>query len=76
MSRRLLQALLVGLGLWLSAATAQAWDGLSTAAVWDPTTTRAFVVCLTRFEHDNLPSFTSDDRLDDRFVELLAKRGV
>lgn len=46
------------------------------AQSWNPRKTRAFIVCLARFEGETTPSFSMDDRLDGAFVELLQARGV
>jgi hypothetical protein len=43
---------------------------------WEPAKTRAFIVCLAKFKGEKKPSFTTNDRLDGHFVELLKKRGV
>jgi hypothetical protein len=45
-------------------------------ARWQPANTRAFIVCLTRFQGDKGPTFTTDDRLDDQLALVLQKRGV
>lgn len=47
-------------------------------ASWDPRKTRVFIACLARFagEADGKTSFSTDDRLDTAFVELLVARGV
>jgi hypothetical protein len=64
---------LLSLAAWLiSSASARA----NAPAEWEPAKTRAFVVCLARFQNDSVPSFSTDDRLDDRFVALFEQRGV
>lgn len=43
---------------------------------WQPRQTRVFIVSLTRFKANRLHSFTTDDRLDDRFAQVFRDRGV
>ncbi|MFO0548955.1 MAG: caspase family protein [Polyangiaceae bacterium] len=45
---------------------------------WQPGSTRAFIVCLAGFEGEapGHTSFTTSDRNDTAFAELLARRGV
>jgi hypothetical protein len=45
---------------------------------WDPKKTSVFIVCLARFEGegDGNTSFSTNDRNDTTFVELLQKQGV
>ena len=45
-------------------------------ATWQPQRTRVFLVSLTRFKSERLHSFSTDDRLDDRFAQLFRDRGV
>lgn len=43
---------------------------------WNPKNTRVFVTCLAKFEGEELPAFSIDDRLDPAFVETMQKLGV
>jgi hypothetical protein len=38
---------------------------------WNPQKTRVFIVCLAQFAGENVPSFSTDDRLDNALVEQL-----
>lgn len=60
-----------------SAAAKGAADAAA-AEAWDPKQTRAFVVCLAQFEGEGPDdtSFSTADRNDTTFVELLKRRGV
>jgi Caspase domain len=43
---------------------------------WEPEKTRVFIVSLASFEEARLPSFSTSERLDDRFAELFTDLGV
>lgn len=73
-----LTSVFVWLSVWLVAAVPSraGEEPGAPAPIWEPAKTRAFVVSLTQFQGGRMPSFTTDDRLDDRFAALLKKRGV
>src|SRR5258708_6403185 len=61
------------------AIAASCWGQVLRAAdeaAWQPAKTRVFIVSLAQFQGNRLHSFSPDERLDDRFVELFKQRGV
>jgi hypothetical protein len=64
--------------LWVGLATT-GWPqnpSDTTTSSWQPAKTRAFIVSVAQFQGRRVPSFSTDDRLDDRLVTVLEKRGV
>jgi|GEM_PF-325139 hypothetical protein len=68
-----LTAILLAIGLMAPGESIVRADDV---AVWRPQHTRVFLVSLTHFKGGRLHSFSTDDRLDDRFAQLFRDRGV
>ena len=65
--------------LLVALVTTICWGGIICAddrMAWQPSTTRVFIVSLAQFQGDRLHSFSTDERLDDRFAALFKERGV